>query len=72
MPKRVKALLYVDADVLADLRELVARLKSDASRAGRKVSEADNMSDIAEAALRAEIAKRRKHLARKATGREAR
>ncbi len=55
-------MLYIDPDVAADLRELAAKLQADALRAGGKPKDADSMSDIAEAALRVEIAKRKKSL----------
>ena len=60
MSKRIRTLLHIDAEIVADLQELAAALKTEAVRAGRPASEADNMSDIAEAGIRAEIAKRKK------------
>lgn len=62
MAARVRTMLYIDPDVAADLRELAAKLQADALRAGGKPKDADSMSDIAEAALRVEIAKRKKSL----------
>ena len=60
MGKRIRAMLHIDSDVIADLQELAAALKTKAVRTGRPASEADNMSDIAEAGIRAEIARRKR------------
>ncbi len=60
MTRRIRAMFYIDADVLADLREYIGKRQAEIIRAGGDPSEADNMSDIAAAAIRTELAKRKK------------
>ena len=52
-----RASFHLPRELLADLRRLVGDLKADATAAGRP---APSLSEVTEAALRAEIAKRKK------------
>ena len=63
-PKRVKLLVYLDANLAAELRRVVGEQQARAVEQAQPVRGVANMSRFVEAALRRELARHQK----KATG----
>ena len=59
MTKR-RCTFYLDTDVIAGLQAIVGEAKAKAGRAGKPMRSVDGISDLVNAAVRAEIAKRKK------------
>ncbi len=57
---KIRMAFTIDVEVAGKLQKLVAALKAKAAQAGKGASAADTLSDVAEEALRREIARRKK------------